>query len=274
MDNQCYEETDGERCSGSDEPTADNAEHTRNAEYRRITSPGTVGKRCTHGYHKGDVSGGKGKFQGSSQGDEQTSQYEIDGGANQVKSGAVGYDGFILLEACVHPPLAAFGHRFGYSVSQSHAEAYQRTGYRGTSEVLFTVILAGKVHGSLDNVVGFLGCAECIDHDSACTDKEIPRGFGGSQQGGHQEAVRISSSVGGIVHKRGISCEGDTDKVHQVIAGKGKSEGESTHKNHYFEDIYLAPMQYLHQYGEEYKETGYQQCGIVVYPLLIFRSHE
>ena len=30
-------------------------------------------------------------------------------------------------------------------------------------------------------------------------------------------------------------------------------------------------MQYLHQYGEEYKETGYQQCGIVVYPLLVFR---
>lgn len=54
--------TDGERCSGSDEPTADNAEHTRNAEYRRITSPGTVGKRCTHGYHKGDISGGKGSF--------------------------------------------------------------------------------------------------------------------------------------------------------------------------------------------------------------------
>ena len=182
MDNQCYEETDGERCSGSDEPTADNAEHTRNAEYRRITSPGTVGKRCTHGYHKGDVSGGKGKFQGSSQGDEQTSQYEIDGGANQVKSGAVGYDGFILLEACVHPPLAAFRHRFGYSVSQSHAEAYQRTGYRGTSEVLFTVILAGKVHGSLDNVVGFLGCAECINHNGACTDKEIPRGFGCTEE--------------------------------------------------------------------------------------------
>ena len=182
MDNQCYEETDGERCSGSDEPTADNAEHTRNAEYRRITSPGTVGKRCTHGYHKGDVSGGKGKFQGSSQGDEQTSQYEIDGSANQVKSGAVGYDGFILLEACVHPPLAAFGHRFGYSVSQGHAEAYQRAGYRGTSEVLFTVILTGKVHGSFDDVVGFLGCAECIDHDSACTDKEIPRGFGCTEE--------------------------------------------------------------------------------------------
>ena len=66
--------------------------------------------------------------------------------------------------------------------------------------------------------------------------------------------------------KSGISCEGDTDKVHQVIAGKGKSEGESTHQNHNFEDIYLAPMQYLHQYGEEYKETGYKQCGIVVYP--------
>ena len=80
---ECYEETDGERCSGSDEPTADNAEYTRNAEYRRITSPGTVGKRCTHGYHKGDVGGGKGKFQGSSQGDEQTSQYEVDGGADQ-----------------------------------------------------------------------------------------------------------------------------------------------------------------------------------------------
>ena len=83
---------------------------------------------------------------------------------------------------CFHPPLAAFGHRFGYSVSQGHAEAYQRAGYRGTSEVLFTVILAGKVHGSLDDIVGFLGCAECIDHDSACTDKEIPRGFGCTEE--------------------------------------------------------------------------------------------
>ena len=63
-------------------------------------------------------------------------------------------------------------------------------------------------------------------------------------------------------------------RVSAIIAGKGKSEGESTHQNHYFEDIYLAPMQYLHQYGEEYKETGYQQCGIVVYPLLVFRGHE
>ncbi len=45
MDNyEGYEETDGERCSGSDEPTADNAEYAGNTKNSRITSPGTVGK--------------------------------------------------------------------------------------------------------------------------------------------------------------------------------------------------------------------------------------
>ena len=74
--------------------------------------------------------------------------------------------------------------------------------------------------------------------------------------GGHQEAVRISSSVGGIVHKRGEACEGNTDEVDKVVTGKSEGEGEGAHQYNDFENVDFHPVKDLHQYGEEHEEDG------------------
>ena len=52
IDDESNEETDGERRSGSNEPTADNAQHTGDTEYGGVASPGTVGEGSTHGNHE------------------------------------------------------------------------------------------------------------------------------------------------------------------------------------------------------------------------------
>ena len=57
------EETDGEGCSGGDEPATDDTKYAGDAVDGGVASPGTVGKRGTHGYHEGDVGSGEGKFQ-------------------------------------------------------------------------------------------------------------------------------------------------------------------------------------------------------------------
>ena len=50
------------------------------------------------------------------------------------------------------------------------------------SSSIMCLILAGKVDGSFDYVVCFFRSAKGINHDSACTEKEVPRRFGRSQQ--------------------------------------------------------------------------------------------
>ena len=147
--------------------------------------------------------------------------------------------------------------------------------YGGAAEAFFAFILTGKVYGSFDYIMGFFGCAQRIYHDDARADKEIPRRFGGAEQRGHQEAVGSgSSAVGGIVDERGVTGERHTDKVHQVVAGKGEGKGESSQEHDYLEHIYFAPMQHLHQYGKEYEETADKHGGVVLYPVLVFRCHE
>ena len=91
-----YEEADGEGGSGSDEPATDDAQNACDAVDGGVTSPCTVGERRTHCYHEGDVGGRERQFQRRSQGDEQTGEDEVDRGADEVESGSVGYDGFVL----------------------------------------------------------------------------------------------------------------------------------------------------------------------------------
>src|SRR5699024_5347743 len=128
----------------------------------------------------------------------------------------------------IYPFFGAFRSDLRYSVCQCHAETDQCTGYRSTSEILLSFILARKVNGSFDNSMCFFRSAECVNHNHARTYQEIPGSFGRTEQGSHQETFRIPVSVSRKIHKRRETGKRDTDEVNEVIAGKGESEGESS----------------------------------------------
>ena len=104
-----HQGTHHEGHTGCEEPSADDTEHTRNAEHGTLAAPGTVGQRRTHGHHEGDVGGGEGKFQRSTQSDEQSGQHEVDRCTHEVESSTVGHDGLVLIEAAVDPRADALG---------------------------------------------------------------------------------------------------------------------------------------------------------------------
>ncbi len=153
IDDEGHEEADGECGSRRDEPASDDAQYAGDAEYGGVASPGTVGQRGTHGHHERDVCSRKRQFQRSTQGDEQAGQHEVDGSAYQVEGGSVGYDGFVFAEAAVNPALGAFGNNLGDAVGHCQAEADQRTGDGGASEVFLPFVLSGEVDRSFDDVM-------------------------------------------------------------------------------------------------------------------------
>lgn len=60
-------------------------------------------RQGTHGDHEGDVGGGKWEFERGAQGDEQTSEDEVYGGANHVESGTFWQFGICGIEALIDP---------------------------------------------------------------------------------------------------------------------------------------------------------------------------
>ena len=69
---QCRRDESRARC---DEPTTDHAQHTGNAEDRRLTSPSPVGQRGTHRHHEGHVSSRERKFQRGAQRHQKAGQH-------------------------------------------------------------------------------------------------------------------------------------------------------------------------------------------------------
>ena len=112
VDEQRHEEADGERSTGRNEPTANNTQHTRDAEHGRVTSPGTVGQRSTHSHHEGHVGGRQRQLQRSTQGNQQTCQHQIDRSTHHIEGCAIGNDGLVLAEAGIYPAFCIIGNNF------------------------------------------------------------------------------------------------------------------------------------------------------------------
>ena len=55
--NKTYDGTYTEGHTGGDKPSTDYGEHSSDAEHCTLATPCTVGKRCTHCHHEGDVGG-------------------------------------------------------------------------------------------------------------------------------------------------------------------------------------------------------------------------
>ena len=260
VDDHCHEEADSECRTGCDEPAADDAQHARDAVDSRVTSPGAVGQGGTHGYHERHVGRGQRQLQRSAQCNEQGGQYQIDRSTHEVESCPVFQCQFFLAEAGVQPALGAFGRNLADAIGQVHAVAHQTTGDGGGAEAFFTLVLTGQGYFCLDDVVCFLGSPQGIDHYAAGGHKEVPGCLGRSEQRTHQPAVCAGGlTVGHIVRIGIISGQGDTDEVHQVITGESQGQGESTHHHYNLEHIHPAPVQDLHQDGEEYEEAAHDE---------------
>ena len=75
---------------------------------------------------------------------------------------------------------------------------------------------------------------------------KIPGDGGGPGQRGIAPCRRGAGSVGCKVLPGWKSGKGYTDKVHQVISGKGESKGKSSKAYNNFENIHFRPVQHLH----------------------------
>ena len=89
-----------------------------------------------------------------------------------------------------------------------------------------------------------------------------------------REAVGVACSVGGVVHEGMRSLRGDADEVDEVVAGEGEGKGEGAHEDDDFEDVDFEPVEYLHQYGEEYEKDGDEHPCVFLYPVFIVGGHE
>ena len=79
------------------------------------------------------------------------------------------------------------------------------------------------------------------------------RKYHGVLAGPSREVIRklsgLPGSVGGVVYEGGVTGEGNTDEVDEVVAGESEGEGEGSHQHDYFEDVDFQPVEDLHQHG-------------------------
>ena len=95
------------------------------------------------------------------------------------------------------------------------------------------------------------------------------------EQAAHQVVVSTHThTVRRIVLPCGEACERHADEVHQVVAGEGHGEGESTHQHDYLQDIDLAPVQYLHDDAAADEEAEHQHAGVLLNPGIGIGCHE
>ena len=268
-------ETDGEGYPRREKPAADDGKYARNAEYGGIASPGAVGKRAAHSDHERYVRGGKRELQGSAQGDQQTGHDQVHGGAHQVKSGAVGYNGLVLAETGVYPLPGPLRNPSVQAVGNVQAQANHLAGYRRTAETLFAFFLAGEVDRRPDDMLRLTGGEQRIHHDGARACKEIPGSFCRPEQRRHQEVV--GSGPGSLRNEIGvcrITGQRHPDEVDQVISGKGQRQGKRSQQHDDLENIHLQPVQHLHQEGKEDETVSHKRARMPVYPQFILRRHE
>ena len=111
-------------------------------------------------------------------------------------------------------------------------------------------------------------------HDGTGNDEVDDGGLGRAVERLHQETIRISATIGHEIIVSIQSCQGHTDEVHQVVAGKGHRQGKGTHHHDDLEDIHPTPVEYLHQDGEANEATGDNHPRVLGHPQLVLLSHE
>ena len=133
--------TDAEGYTGCDKPSTDDGENTGDTEHCTLATPGTVGKRCTHCHHKGDVGGGERQLIGSTYDYQHRSQHEVDSRTHNVEGCSVGKDGILLAETGVEPLEESIRNNLGDKLAcilrTSHNTA---GGTRGTEHLVALVL--------------------------------------------------------------------------------------------------------------------------------------
>ena len=67
---------------------------------------------------------------------------------------------------------------------------------------------------------------------------------------------------------------GDTDKVHQVVTGKGHSQGKGTDHDDYLEDVDLEGVEELHEHGAHHEDDAKEHQRVLIEEGLDFGGHE
>ena len=250
---QGHEEASREGHAGGDEPAADHRKHARYAEHRALAAPSAVGERGTHGYHKGYVSSGEGQFQGGAKGDEQGGYDEVHRSAHEVVCRAVGQGHVGRREAAFHEVRHGTRRDALHECAYIGSHAHQAAGYARRAEHLVALIAARQPHLGLHHIVRLLRPRQREHHNQAGGEEEHGLGVRRSVERVHAETPRIGAARGGKVAERRQACEGHADKVHEVVAGKGRGEGEGAREHHDAEHVYFQRVQQLHEQREHHE---------------------
>ncbi len=260
--------------AGSEEPSADYRYNACNTEYGALTAPGTVGKRGTHGYHKGDEGGGERQFQRGTQRNQRTGQHQVDRAAHEVEGRLVLHDSFVDIEAAVEPTAHPQRSDVAHPGQQRQSPAHQTAGYARRTEHFVAALLAAEANFGFSYVTCLFRRSQRHHHNHSGSDKEVYRGIGGAVKRAHQKAVSVAAAVGHIVLIGCQTAQGHTDKVHQVVASESHGKREGAYQHYHLEHIHLKCVQQLHKHCKEYHTARYNEQCVAANPGLHLGSHE
>ena len=154
---------------------------------------------------------------------EQTGQYKVDTGTNQVESNAFFLICIVFVEASVDPFLNTRRNVAGYLTIKVEYVANRGACDLRRGENFLTLVLTREIDGALYDLLGFFRGPNGYGHDHTSADKEEMHPGQGRGLGENPHSVlsgRNSIGVVGKIKEAFQSGKGDTDKIHEVIAGK------------------------------------------------------
>ena len=217
------EESQDEGRAGSDEPATDNSNNAGNAVNCGFASPSAVGKRGTHRDHEGYIRCGERKLERSTDRNEQTGQHEVDTGTNKVESHSFFLVCIVFVEAAVDPILNTHRNVASYLTIKVENVANRGACDLRRGEYFLTLVLTREIDGALYDLLGFFRGPNSGGHDHTSADKEEMHPGQGRGLGENPHIVlfgRNSIGVVGKIKEAFQTSKGDTDKIHEVIAGK------------------------------------------------------
>ena len=181
--------------AGREEPTADDAEDSRDAEHSAVASPSAVGKTCSHSHHKGYVGGGEWQFVVGADDYQYRCQHQIDRCPHHIERCAAQYFGILGVETLPYGPAKPT-----WSDARNDRLGRLRRTHYGTrclagAEHLVALVLSAQAHLGLHHILGLLRGGQCHNHYHPGDGQIAKRRFLGFHQGVHHKCVGVGGSV-------------------------------------------------------------------------------